>query len=621
MNRHAYAGGGLSPIDSPGSPKNFFSATGGRRVATMGESGRGFHIGVDKYSDEKYQPKSARSRLQRRRNSLLRLGGLVTGVLCVLMLIFPSLRPAAALSALSVFSMGGGEEFNIETVRYYDLANVGGTSRGWEREERILLCAPLRDAAPHLPMFFSHLKNLTYPHNLIDLAFLVGDSKDDTAALLSDLLAELQAAENFRDTFGEISVLEKDFGQVVNQDVESRHGFAAQAGRRKSMAQARNWLLSAALRPTHSWVYWRDVDVETAPFTILEDLMRHNKDVIVPNVWRPLPEWLGGEQPYDLNSWQESETALALADTLDEDAVIVEGYAEYATWRPHLAYLRDPYGDPDMEMEIDGVGGVSILAKAKVFRSGVHFPAFSFEKHAETEGFGKMAKRMSFSVVGLPHYTIWHLYEPSYEDIRHMEELEQERAAQEEAERQRRERADRIQQDFDTGAMNQFEKDKAAMRDAVKKMKEVRGRSHPEEGWENDEKFKQQREETKRKAEEDEAKQKAAQEQEAQKQKVAQAAAAEEDAKQPGAAPRVKAEKEGALEPPGPPEKGSEIKMQREADGKVRIEDPLGEIKQLGGDADAAGDVRAQEAKMQDAANDQPAAVPQGQAGGGAGRS
>jgi mannan polymerase II complex ANP1 subunit len=108
------------------------------------------------------------------------------------------------------------------------------------------------------------------------------------------------------------------------------------------------------------------------------------------DVWRPLPDWLGGEQPYDLNSWQESETALALADTLDEDAVIVEGYAEYATWRPHLAYLRDPFGDPDMEMEIDGVGGVSILAKAKVFRSGVHFPAFSFEKHAETEGFGKV---------------------------------------------------------------------------------------------------------------------------------------------------------------------------------------------------------------------------------------
>lgn len=32
-----------------------------------------------------------------------------------------------------------------------------------------------------------------------------------------------------------------------------------------------------------------------------------------------------------------------------------------------------------------------------------------------------MARRMGFSVVGLPHYTIWHLYEPSLDDIRHME--------------------------------------------------------------------------------------------------------------------------------------------------------------------------------------------------------
>jgi mannan polymerase II complex ANP1 subunit len=330
-------------------------------------------------------------------------------------------------------------------------------------------------------MFFSHLKNLTYPHNLIDLAFLVGDSKDNTITLLTDKLNELQADPDPKQQFGEISIMEKDFGQKVNQDVESRHGFAAQAGRRKSMAQARNWLLSAALRPTHSWVYWRDVDVETAPFTILEDLMRHNKDVIVPNVWRPLPDWLGGEQPYDLNSWQESETALALADTLDEDAVIVEGYAEYATWRPHLAYLRDPYGDPDMEMEIDGVGGVSILAKAKVFRSGVHFPAFSFEKHAETEGFGKMAKRMKFSVVGLPHYTIWHLYEPSVDDIRHMEEMEKERKAKEAEEAAKKERMDKIKDQFDVSKSTDWEKEKAEVQDLVQKAKNEAKKEKEEE--------------------------------------------------------------------------------------------------------------------------------------------
>ena len=364
-------------------------------------------VNVNKAFGHRFQPRSQPA-LRRKRQLLIRLAIAGGSSLLFILLFAPSLR-STFITALTLGLISGSdiEQLQLETVRYYDLSDSGGTARGWEHEERVLMCAPLRDAESHLPMFFSHLHNFTYPHHLVDLAFLVSDSKDNTLQLLSQMLTDLQNDPDPKQPFGEISVIEKDFGQKVNQDVESRHGFAAQASRRKLMAQARNWLLSAALRPTHSWVYWRDADVETAPFTILEDLMRHNKDVIVPSkcpslsarivlwlmtldVWRPLPDWLGGEQPYDLNSWQESETALALADTLDEDAVIVEGYAEYATWRPHLAYLRDPYGDPDMEMEIDGVGGVSILAKAKVFRSGVHFPAFSFEKHAETEGFGKV---------------------------------------------------------------------------------------------------------------------------------------------------------------------------------------------------------------------------------------
>ncbi|KAB8245701.1 Anp1-domain-containing protein [Aspergillus flavus] len=409
-----------------------------------------------------FQPRSQPA-LRRRRQLIQRLFLIGSVSLLLLVLIFPSWR-ATILPVVSLGLLSSTEDLQLQTVRYYDLSAVQGTADGWEKEERVLMCTPLRDASSHLPMFFSHLRNLTYPHHLIDLAFLVSDSKDNTLEMLSSMLGELQADSDPHMPFGEISVIHKDFGQKVTQDVESRHGFAAQAGRRKLMAQARNWLLSATLRPTHSWVYWRDADVETAPFTIIEDLMRHDKDVIVPNVWRPLPDWLGGEQPYDLNSWQESETALALAETLDEDAVIVEGYAEYATWRPHLAYLRDPYGDPDMEMELDGVGGVSILAKAKVFRAGVHFPAFSFEKHAETEAFGKMAKRMGFSVVGLPHYTIWHLYEPSVDDLRHMEEMEQERKAREKEEKEQAERSERVNTLFQD-AKTESEIDNAFVRD------------------------------------------------------------------------------------------------------------------------------------------------------------
>lgn len=79
-----------------------------------------------------------------------------------------------------------------------------------------------------------------------------------------------------------------------------------------------------------------------------------------------------------------------------------------------------------------------------------------------------MAKRMQFSVVGLPHYTIWHLYEPSVDDIRRMEEMEQERRAREEEERRKQERIEKISVDFDTEAGKQFEKDKEAMRDAAR---------------------------------------------------------------------------------------------------------------------------------------------------------
>ena len=305
-------------------------------------------------------------------------------------------------------------------VEYYDLQKYKGNKDGWQTQDRIVFCVPLRDAAEHLPRFFKILSQMTYPHNLIDLTFLVSDSKDDTMGALKNELEFLQSNNDKTKRYGNIEIYEKDFGTIIGQSFSDRHGFAAQGPRRKLMGRARNWLGSVALKPYHSWVYWRDVDVEVVPDTIMEDLMHHDKDVIVPNVWRPLPDWLGNIQPYDLNSWKESGGGIQLAETLDEDAVIVEGYPEYATWRPHLAYMRDPSGDPEVEMELDGIGGVSILTKAKVFRTGSHFPAFSFEKHAETEAFGKLSRRMGYNVVGLPNYVVWHIYEPSTDDLKHM---------------------------------------------------------------------------------------------------------------------------------------------------------------------------------------------------------
>ncbi|CCD23159.1 ANP1/MMN9/VAN1 family protein NDAI_0B01250 [Naumovozyma dairenensis CBS 421] len=314
---------------------------------------------------------------------------------------------------------------DIPSVEFYDMSNYQGHKDGWNQNNRILICVPLKDASNALPLFFKTLEKMTYPHELIDLSFLVSDSSDNTMYNLLNMLKRLQIDGGTSGKFGNIEIYEKDFGQVIGQGFSDRHGFAAQGPRRKLMGKARNWLNTVAIKPYHSWVYWRDVDVEIIPETILEDLMHHDKDVIVPNVWRPLPDWLGNIQPYDLNSWKESEAGLALSNSLGEDAVIVEGYPEYATWRSHLAYMRDPNGDPEREMELDGVGGVSILSKANVFRSGSHFPAFSFKKHAETEAFGKLSKHMNFTVIGLPNYVVWHIYEPSKEDLQYMAKLEE----------------------------------------------------------------------------------------------------------------------------------------------------------------------------------------------------
>lgn len=366
------------------------------------------------------------------------------------------------------------EEAYTNTVDHYDLNEYRGSADGLSQGNIVLFLMPLRNAEHVLPMAFHNIMNLTYDHSLIDIAFLVSDCSpgdrtletvfEYSVALQNGTLVDLLHADelerkqrsvrgsldlyqqymdpdyirnvqesyynpksyhkDYRKPFRSVSIYHKDFGQIIGQGFSDRHAVKVQGIRRKLMGRARNWLTSNALKPEHLWVYWRDVDIETCPGSVIQDLMKHDYDVMVPNVWRPLPTFLGSEQPYDLNSWIESDAALELAKTLHEDDVIVEGYAEYPTWRYHLAYGRDARGNPDEVVDMDGVGGVSILARAQIFRQGVHFPAFTFRNHAETEAFGKMAKAMGFRVGGLIHYTLWHIYEPSEDDLREIAKME-----------------------------------------------------------------------------------------------------------------------------------------------------------------------------------------------------
>ncbi|KAI9796900.1 MAG: hypothetical protein M1835_002741 [Candelina submexicana] len=315
----------------------------------------------------------------------------------------------AHLQTPVIFNHHAPLHINSSTISSVDLNAIKSTTKAVANRERVLILTPLRDASQFIPKYFDLLSELTYPHELIDLGFLVGDSTDDTMAVLS---AELDRVQKRTDKipFRSALIVEKTFGAVTGQSVEERHGFKAQGPRRKAMGKARNYLLSAALKPEHSWVYWRDVDIHDSPKKILEDFIAHDKDILVPNIW--FHRYANGrdiEGKFDYNSWIESETGLKLAASLDKDVILAEGYKEFLTERTYLVKLGDWRNNKDEEVELDGIGGVNILVKGDVHRSGINFPCYAFENQAETEGFAKMAKRAGYKVVGLPNYVVWHI--------------------------------------------------------------------------------------------------------------------------------------------------------------------------------------------------------------------
>lgn len=174
-------------------------------------------------------------------------------------------------------------EVNSSTIQSIDLNPVQSTTKAVQNKERVLLLTPLKDAADHLAHYFKLLAQLDYPHELIDLAFLISDTQDETNAVLATELKRIQDSPDIT-PFRSATVILKDFNFKLSQNVEERHSYKAQGPRRMAMARARNYLLSAALKPEHSWVFWRDADIQEAPASIIGDFIAHDTDVIVPSM-------------------------------------------------------------------------------------------------------------------------------------------------------------------------------------------------------------------------------------------------------------------------------------------------------------------------------------------------
>jgi mannan polymerase complexes MNN9 subunit len=359
-------------------------------------------------------------RLKKANSSTLLLGA----VLCIFIIIFlvsPS-SPASASRLSNIVS--AQHHLSPPTSPYkssrsgvqgpppvtrYDLNKVTVTADPVKNQEHILILTPM---ARFYQEYWDNLLRLSYPHELITLGFILPKTKEGNQATAA-LQQQIQKIQNHgaeKDRFKSIIILRQDFDPaVVSQDESERHKLGNQKARREVMAKARNSLLFTTLGPSTSWVLWLDADIVESPPTLIQDLASHDKPVIVANCYQKYydPETKKiAERPYDFNSWQDSETALKMAEQMGPDDILLEGYAELATYRTLMAYMSNPGSPKDLAVPLDGVGSTALLVKADVHRDGAMFPAFSFYHLIESEGFAKMAKRLGWQPYGLPNYKV-----------------------------------------------------------------------------------------------------------------------------------------------------------------------------------------------------------------------
>jgi len=286
--------------------------------------------------------------------------------------------------------------------------NLTTSSDPVTNRETVLILTPL---ARFYQEYWDNLLRLSYPHELISLGFILPKTKEGNIATaeLQAQVAKTQSGPQ-KKRFASITILRQDTESPLQTQTEAeRHKMENQKARRAAMAKARNSLLFTTMGPTTSWVLWMDSDVVETPPSLIQDLAAHNKPIVAPNCFQ---RYYNTEtkskdiRPYDYNNWIDSPTAKELGSKMSNDDILLEGYAEMPTYRSLMAMMYGKSADPNTEVQLDGVGGATLLVKAEVHRDGAMFPPFAFYHLIETEGFAKMASRLGWKAWGLPNYLV-----------------------------------------------------------------------------------------------------------------------------------------------------------------------------------------------------------------------
>ena len=251
---------------------------------------------------------------------------------------------------------------------------------------KVLILTPVKDAARYLPQYMENLHALSYPHDLLSIAFLESDSSDQTFEKLQEHLPALELE------FGRAALFRKDFGfQMSGIRWEPNIQFQ----RRAAIARSRNALLQQALQD-EQWVLWIDADLLSWPPDVIDQLLAARKRIIVPNCLKGATN-----QPFDLNTFKLKPGA----ESIDWEPYIIDGILQ-----PPQGFGRYYLTDLQQHdlVEVDSVGGSMLLVDANLHREGLIFPPYSYNHFIDTEGLAMMAQDMGVRCSGLPNLIIRH---------------------------------------------------------------------------------------------------------------------------------------------------------------------------------------------------------------------
>lgn len=259
-------------------------------------------------------------------------------------------------------------------------------------QEEILILTPIHNVADRLSRYASLLKKLTYPHHLISVSLGEDCSTDETLTVAKIIVDELKKE------FKNVRLFHFNLTGQITGRWGVVHDRGMQSARRKHLAKSRNLLLHSSIEH-QPWVLWIDSDISQLPEDLIQQLLSAKKDVVAPcclfndgfNV-----------RVYDKNTWRETKYSIEMQQNMPPNQLVLEGYGP--SNRLYLPHLRAE----GRVVPIDGVGGCSLLVRGSCHRKGLIFPEDIFDHHIETEGLAKMAKKMGFSVYGMPFVEVYH---------------------------------------------------------------------------------------------------------------------------------------------------------------------------------------------------------------------